>query len=170
MGDPNADLKYADYMKTQLMKEFEEIDYHRDGYLDKDDITKMLDKKSSGGVFDRDILGYLFNQINAKDHHSEDRISKHEFAENYIELNIFFNDRVYEYDYKANEITKAIKEYETQLQEAKDTEKTNRYGISDDSTLTVTVIEGLDLKSLDFNGASDPYCILQLEDQVEQTK
>lgn len=161
MTDPNADVKYSDYMKGQLMKEFDVIDYQRDGFLDKDDITKLLDKRSPGGVFDRDILGYLFNQINAKDHHSDDKISKYDFCDTYIELNIFFNDRVFEHDFKMGEIQKAIHEYETQHRQAHDTEKYNKYGIMDGSTLTITVLEGIDLKAMDFNGASDPYCILQ---------
>ena len=115
-------------------------------------------------------MGYIFNQINAKDHHSDDRISKVEFCDTYIELNIFFHDRVYENEFKAKEINKAIAEYDIQLKEAQDKEKKNKYGIMDDSTLTVTVVEGVDLKAMDFNGVSDPYCILNLEGQIEQTK
>lgn len=75
----NVDVKYSEQMKAQLMREFDTIDHNYDGYLDRDEITKLLDGRSSTGAFDRDILGYLFNQINAKDHHSDDRISKAEF-------------------------------------------------------------------------------------------
>jgi hypothetical protein len=169
MDDRNVDVKYSEHMKAELSREFDKIDHNYDGYLDKEEITKLLDGRSSAGVFDRDILNYLFNQINAKDHHSDDRISKSEFCDTYIELNIFFHDRVYEFDFKSNEINKAIGEYQNQLNEAQDTERTNRYGIMDDSTLTATVIEGINLKAMDFNGVSDPYCVLQVENQMEQT-
>ena len=71
---------------------------------------------------------------------------------------------------KQTKFNKAIQEYEEHLKEARDTEKLNRYGIMDNSTLTVTIIEALDLKALDFQGSSDPYCLLNFENQVEQTK
>lgn len=170
MGDRNYDLKYSDQMKDQLMKEFDIIDINHDGYLDKDEIRSLLDKKSGSAAFDRDILNYLFNQINSSGHHMDDKVPKAEFSDSYIELNIFFHDRVYEYEYKAAEIEKAIQEYREHLKEARDTEKTNKYGIMDNSTLTVTIIEALDLKAMDYQGSSDPFCVLQVEDQVEQTK
>ena len=44
MGDRNYDLKYSDQMKEQLMKEFDGIDTNNDGYLDKFEIQKLLDK------------------------------------------------------------------------------------------------------------------------------
>ena len=169
MGDLNDDIKFSEQMKDQLIKEFDTIDLNRDGFLDKDEITKLLDNRTSGH-FDRDILNYLFNQINMKDHHADDRISKVEFWETYIELNIFFHDRVYECEQKAKEIEKVIQEYQQQLRDAQDNERKNKYGLMENSTLTVTVVEGRDLKALDFNGASDPYCILQVEEQFEQTK
>lgn len=68
------------------------------------------------------------------------------------------------------QIEKVIEEYKSQLAEARDTERKNKFGIMDDSTLTVTVIEGIDLKAMDYNGMSDPYCILQIEDQIERTR
>jgi hypothetical protein len=166
----NFDIKYEPLIREQLLREFDAIDFNHDGFLDKGEITIILDKRSPAQTFDRDILGYLFNQINSKDHHSDDRISKNEFCDTYIQLNTFFHDRINEFEFKNLQIEKVIEEYKGQLAEARDTERKNKFGIMDDSTLTVTVIEGIDLKAMDYNGMSDPYCILQIEDQMERTR
>jgi Ca2+-binding EF-hand superfamily protein len=44
MADQNYDLKYSDQMKEQLRKEFDTLDINHDGFLDKDEIKKLLDK------------------------------------------------------------------------------------------------------------------------------
>ena len=57
MADLNDDIKFSDQMKDQLVKEFDEIDLKHYGFLDTDEISKLLDSRSSGH-FDRDILNY----------------------------------------------------------------------------------------------------------------
>lgn len=37
----------------------------------------------------------------------------------------------------------------------------NKYGIMENSVLTVSVIEARDLKPMDYDGNSDPYVILE---------
>lgn len=39
-----------------------------------------------------------------------------------------------------------------------------------DSILIVKLIEALDLKAMDYQGSSDPYCILEVEGQSEKSK
>mgnify|MGYP000926628667 CR=1 FL=1 len=50
------------------------------------------------------------------------------------------------------------------------TEVVNKYGIMENSVLTVSVIEARDLKPMDFDGVSDPYVILECAGQTCQTK
>lgn len=45
----------------------------------------------------------------------------------------------------------------------------NEYGIMHGSILTVHVVEARDLKPMDMNGYSDPYVVLQIEDQRIET-
>lgn len=49
------------------------------------------------------------------------------------------------------------------------TEQLNEYGIMHGSILTVHVVEARDLKPMDMDGTSDPYVILQIEDQRIET-
>jgi Ca2+-dependent lipid-binding protein len=49
------------------------------------------------------------------------------------------------------------------------TEKLNDYGIMFGSILTVHVVEARDLKAMDMDGTSDPYVVLQIEDQKIET-
>jgi len=49
------------------------------------------------------------------------------------------------------------------------TEQLNEFGIMHESVLTVHVVEARDLLPLDMDGTSDPYVILQIEDQRIET-
>ena len=49
------------------------------------------------------------------------------------------------------------------------TEQLNEYGIMQGSILTVHVVEARDLKPMDMDGTSDPYAILEIEDQRIET-
>ena len=46
------------------------------------------------------------------------------------------------------------------------TEVVNKYGIMENSVLTVSVIEAQDLKPMDLDGVSDPYVILECAGQT----
>ena len=53
---------------------------------------------------------------------------------------------------------------EQKLKLVQNTEKLNDYGIMFGSILTVHVVEARDLKSMDMDGSSDPYVVLQIEE------
>lgn len=84
-----------------------------------------------------------------------------EFCKGYIDVENFFQDTVESCKTKAVELNKIWTEYEQQLQEAMRTEVVNKYGIMENSVLTVSVIEAWDLKPMDYDGVSDPYVILE---------
>jgi hypothetical protein len=60
-------------------------------------------------------------------------------------------------------------EFEDRYKEAKAIEKTNAYGIMEGSYLTVKVIDARNLKSMTENESSDPYAIISIEGQKEET-
>lgn len=61
-------------------------------------------------------------------------------------------------------------EFEDRYKEAKGIENTNAYGIMEGSYLTVKVIEARNLKPMNDNNSSDPYAIVSIEGQKEETK
>mmetsp|Transcript_23793 Transcript_23793/g.23563 ORF Transcript_23793/g.23563 Transcript_23793/m.23563 type:complete len:164 (-) Transcript_23793:460-951(-) len=65
---------------------------------------------------------------------------------------------------------KIVEEYQGKLSEAREKEQKNEYGIMKDSMLTVNVVDAQDLLAMDSSGLSDPYVILECENQTFQSK
>lgn len=49
------------------------------------------------------------------------------------------------------------------FKELKGKQRLNKYGLDEDSILSVRVVEARDLMPMDISGKSDPYCILKFE-------
>ena len=63
-----------------------------------------------------------------------------------------------------------MEEYQKKMIQARTGESFNRYGIMKGSVLTVDIIEAKDLIPMDSNGLSDPYVIIECENQRFQSK
>ena len=92
--------------------------------------------------------------------------NREEFVKGYVDVEAFFTETVEACKIKALDLNKIKTEYENQLQEAMRTEVVNKYGIMENSVLTVSVIEAQDLKPMDLDGVSDPYVILECAGQT----
>ena len=61
-------------------------------------------------------------------------------------------------------------EFEDRFKEAKVIEKSNGHGIMEGSYLTVRVVEARNLKPMNDNNTSDPYAVISIEGQKEETQ
>ena len=103
------------------------------------------------------------------DSNNDGRVTLDEFTRKYVETRQRLQERL-------NETYKKIVDHKRQrddmfnkLMQVKATEQLNEYGIMRESLLTVHCVEARDLKPLDMDGTSDPYVILQIEDQRIET-
>lgn len=78
-------------------------------------------------------------------------------------------DRLTEVCKKIADHNRQREEMVQKLRQVQASEQLNEYGIMHGSILTVHVVEARDLKPMDMDGTSDPYVILQIEDQRIET-
>lgn len=93
-----------------------------------------------------------------------------EFSEAFIEIEELFKRKQLEILSKKNMHTDQKYEFEDRYKEAKAIEKTNSHGIMEGSYLTVRVVEARNLKPMDDNNSSDPYAVISIEGQKEETQ
>lgn len=93
-----------------------------------------------------------------------------EFSTAFIEVEELYKRKHLEILSQKNMHTDQRYEFEERYKEAKALEKSNDYGIMEGSYLTVRVIEARNLKPMDENGLADPYAVISIEGQKEETR
>jgi C2 domain/EF-hand domain pair len=151
---------------NQLLNEFKEIDKDSNEQIDFEELHQFLSKKQKSS-FDINLCRELFSQIDT-DH--DNIITIDEFLWSYVKSEDVLNSKIKDLKKFLHENLKKIEEYQKKLLEAKSKETLNRYNIMKGSVLTVSVIEAKDLVPMDANGFSDPYVILECENQKVQSK
>jgi hypothetical protein len=81
------------------------------------------------------------------DHNKDGTISLPEFVDAYVEGEIKLKERLNEIIKAIAERRRQIDEFRMRFEEAKETEKLNKYGIMENSVLTVHVIRAEELRS-----------------------
>jgi hypothetical protein len=93
-----------------------------------------------------------------------------EFSEAFIEVEELYKRKQLEILSQKNMHTDQKFEFEDRYKEAKAIERNNGHGVMEGSYLTVRVIEARNLKPMNENNSSDPYAVLSMEGQKEETK
>jgi len=167
MAKENLDsLKSAEARTNALKSQFDSFNTNED--VTYNEVKEFLDYKvrDSEQEFDEEILEGIFQNIELGDN---GKVSKEEFCSSYIGAMNFIEEAIYTTKDKIADVKRLKQDYEKQFQIASQTEVKNKYGIMKDSVLTVRVIQASDLIPKNYGGNLNPYCLLELEDQVIET-
>ncbi|CDW90728.1 c2 domain containing protein [Stylonychia lemnae] len=172
--------KEQELKKKLLTEEFQQADLNKDQSLTEKELLQFLDLKAGGKPFDRNIAKILFQKM---DKNRDGSVSLDEFINCYIDGEIKLKDRLNEIIKQLAERRRQIDEFQARYDESKvniscinlflkQTEKLNRYGIMENSVLTVHVLQAEDLRTLDMEDGSqtEPYVILAIENQKIETR
>ncbi|CAI2365549.1 unnamed protein product [Moneuplotes crassus] len=136
---------------------------------------QYLDSRCKNGKYNPEMVKSVFDRMN--EHVDIERGSKkisvdylNEFSDAFIEVEEIYKRKQLEILSKKNMHTDQRYEFEDRYKEAKAIEKTNDHGIMEGSYLTVRVVEARNLKPMDNNNSSDPYAVVSIEDQKEETQ
>ena len=149
-----------------LLKEFEQIDKNHDHQLSYEEIFEFLSQKQ-GSYFDSNLCRDLFNKM---DKDGDGVITVDEFIWSYVESEDYILNRIKDLKKNIFDNSKKMDEFKKKLIQARTTESYNAYGVMHGSKLTVEALDAKDLVPMDSNGLSDPYVILEIGNQKEQTK
>lgn len=149
-----------------LVREFEEVDKNHDRQLTKDEIIEYLSKKQ-GSSFDSKLCDDLFLRM---DKDNDGVITIDEFIWSYVEQEDSIQTRIKDIKKSIFENTKKMDEFKKKLIQARTVQSFNSHGVMHGSKVKVEVIDAKDLIPMDRNGLSDPYVVLELGSQREQTK
>lgn len=97
------------------------------------------------------------------------RVDKEQFVVSYIGATNFIKEEIFSTRDKIEDVKRMKADYEKQLDHAIRNEHKNEHGIMTDSVLKVRVIQACDLVPMDYGGTSDPYCILEVGDEIIET-
>lgn len=157
---------YMSDRHKSLLQEFEQIDKNHDHQLTFEEINEFLSKKQ-GTQFDPKLCQDMFSRM---DKDGDGVITIDEFIWSYAESEDCIQNRIKDLKKNIFDNSKKMDEFKKKLIQAKTNESYNSYGIMYGSKLTVEVIDAKDLIPMDSNGLSDPYVILEMGNQKEQTR
>ena len=135
---------------------------------------QYLDSRCKSGNYNPEIVKSIFDRMN--EHVNLEKGSKkvsvdylNEFSEAFIEVEELYKKKHLEILSQKNMHTDQKYEFEDRYKEAKAIERINSYGIMEGSYLTVRIIEARNLKPMNENNFSDPYAVISIEGQKEET-
>eukprot|EP00343_Euplotes_focardii_P005541 CAMPEP_0205810326 /NCGR_PEP_ID=MMETSP0205-20121125/14507_1 /ASSEMBLY_ACC=CAM_ASM_000278 /TAXON_ID=36767 /ORGANISM="Euplotes focardii, Strain TN1" /LENGTH=321 /DNA_ID=CAMNT_0053088347 /DNA_START=102 /DNA_END=1064 /DNA_ORIENTATION=+ len=136
---------------------------------------QFLDSRCKKGNYNPEMVKSIFDRMN--EHVDIEKGSKkvsvdylNEFSDAFIEVEEVYKRKQLEILSKKNMHTDQKYEFEDRYKEAKAIEKTNSHGIMEGSYLTVRIIEARNLKPMNDNNTSDPYVVVSIEGQKEETQ
>jgi len=106
------------------------------------------------------------------DKNQDGNISVHEFINCYAQGEIKLKEKLNEVIKAMAERRRQMDEFQERLENAKETEVLNKFGIKENSTLTVHVMQAEDLRANESEGGSLPelHVIVSIENQKIETK
>ena len=136
---------------------------------------RYLDSRWKSGEYNPVIVKSIFDRMN--EHVDLARGTRqvsvdylNEFSDAFIDVEELYKKKHLEILSQKNMHIDQRYEFQDRYKEAKAIEKSNEYGIMEGSYLTVRVIEARNLKPMDDNNSSDPYAVISIEGQKEETK
>lgn len=136
---------------------------------------QYLDSRCKSGAYNPEIVKSIFDRMN--EHVDIEKGSRkvsvdylNEFSDAFIDVEELYKRKQLEILSQKNMHTDQKFEFEDRYKEAKAIERANSFGIMDGSYLTVRVIEARNLKPMNEDNSSDPYAVISIEGQKEETK
>ncbi|OMJ68427.1 hypothetical protein SteCoe_34118 [Stentor coeruleus] len=144
-----------------ILKEFREIDENGDNQLTFQEVFNFM-KKKSNGEFSEQMCKDLFSSM---DRDNDQEVSTKEFILTYIEAEEMLNQRILELKKFISDNIFLQEDYKKKLLKAKKDQVLQSNNIMVDSVLTVTVIEGMNIRVPNII----PYIELICEKQIIET-
>lgn len=158
---------YLDKRYATLEKEFARINKDSDDHISFNELYEFIDsyERETGETLDKGYCERLFDLI---DMDQNKKISIKEFIMSYMILEEKIRLKKIKLTKLQEEINTMKDKYHTEREKNRN-ETLNQHGVSEEACLNVTIIEARDLKPMDFNGKSDPYCVLKFDGQQQTT-
>ena len=121
-----------------LLQQFNDIDLNHDQYISRDELFLYLDKKCPGGTYDRNVAEQLFERM---DKNYDGRISVEEFVTVFLEAEDILINKIEKSKDSIKEFTQRRGETLNKLEQVRRSEKLNKNGIMDGSTVEVILYE-----------------------------
>ena len=150
-----------------LEKEFSTINKDQNEVIDISELKDFVKSyEGETGVILPDDYCEKFFKLVDMDHSGT--ISIQEFIKGYMLLEERLKLKKLKLTKLTEEIQNAIQKANAEREKYKN-EPMNRNGVSENAHLNLTLLEARDLRPMDFNGKSDPYCIFTLDGKYKQT-
>lgn len=165
----NMGREYKNFLEKKyiiLEKEFTRINKDSNDFIDMQELSEFIHSYESETKkkLPDNYCAQLFDLI---DLNHDKNITIQEFIFSYMLLEEKLK-------LKKIKLTKLLEDIERSAEreqaerEKYQGEKLNVNGVSENANLNVLVLEARDLKPMDFNGKSDPYCVLTINGQQRQ--
>ena len=152
---------------NDLRSEFKFMDKTKNSYLTHDEIIEFLKSKDPNKNYDEDYINKIY-ELFEKD--PKEELTVGEFVDSYV----FFCEKLkiknVKIEKKLDELNEQITRDKTGLSRYED-EKDKPNGLTNESSIYITIIEGQNLQSPSlFSSSCDSFVSLQFENQQLQTK
>jgi len=152
---------------NDLRNEFKFMDKTKNSYLTHDEIIEFLKSKDPNKNYDEDYINKIY-ELFEKD--PKEELTVGEFVDSYV----FFCEKLkiknVKIEKKLDELTEQITRDKQGLSRYED-EKDKPNGLTNESSIYITIIEGQNLQSPSlFSSSCDSFVSLQFENQQLQTK
>jgi len=165
----NMGREYKNFLEKKyviLEKEFSRINKDSNDYIDMEELSDFIHSYESetGKKLPDNYCQQLFELIDLNHDHS---ITIQEFIFSYMLLEEKLKLKKIKLTKLLEDIERSAEKEQLEREKFQD-EKLNQNGVSENANLNVLILEARDLKPMDFNGKSDPYCVLTLNGQQKQ--
>lgn len=157
ISDEDSISKRYDFLK----EEFARINKDENDYIDVEELFQFSQNyKDSieGKTVNRNYIEKLFAYM---DTDKDKKISIQEFVASYLFIEEKLKLKKIQLVHLSNEVKDSIKRLTAEKNQHSQ-ERLNSNGVRDDAEVKITLMEAKDLRPMDFNGKSDPYCVLSV--------
>lgn len=162
----NMGKDYKEFLEKKFLileKEFARINKNSDDIIDYEELRDFVNSYQSetGRVLPENYCKQLFDLI---DLNHDKTITIQEFIFSYMLLEEKLKLKKLKLTKLVDELEDVKEKLEVRYKE-NENEEINKYGVSTIANLDITLLEARELKPMDFNGKSDPYCVMTLNDK-----